>query len=144
MGSRFYPQRLSIAQQRARMHTLYPDFASTWERGLIRWTGDLQPTDASERYRIAVAYRLESTPKVRVLTPALRPREDGEPIPHRYPEGHLCLYLTNSGEWTANDYIAETTVPWASLWLYYYEVWHATGEWLGGGVHPPKRNRPKR
>ena len=21
----------------------------------------------------------------------------------------------------------ETIVPWASLWLYYYEVWHATG-----------------
>jgi hypothetical protein len=144
MAARFHQRRLSIAQQRARMQALYPGFTSTWERGLIRWTGDLQPTDVSERYRIAVAYRLESTPKVRVLAPALRAREDGEPIPHRYPEGHLCLYLTNSGEWTANDYIAETTVPWTSLWLYYYEVWHATGEWLGGGVHPPKRNRPKR
>ena len=38
---------------------------------------------------------------------------------------------------------AETIVPWACLWLYYYEVWHATGEWLGGGLHPSAR-RPRR
>ena len=37
----------------------------------------------------------------------------------------------------------ETIVPWASLWLYYYEVWHATGEWLGGGEHPIARKKQK-
>jgi len=144
MAARFHRQRLSIAQQRARMQACYPRFTSNWERGLIRWTGEIQPTDTSERYRIAVAYRLESTPKVHVIAPVLRTRDNGQPIPHRYPDGSLCLYLANSGEWTANDCIAETTIPWASLWLYYYEVWHATGEWLGGGVHPPKRNKRKR
>jgi len=25
------------------------------------------------------------------------------------------------------------------LWLFYYEIWLATGEWCGGGVHPEKR-----
>jgi hypothetical protein len=30
--------------------------------------------------------------------------------------------------------VADTTVPWTALWLYHYEVWHATGEWLGGGI----------
>jgi hypothetical protein len=30
--------------------------------------------------------------------------------------------------------IATTIIPWLSLWLYYYEVWHATGEWMGGGI----------
>jgi hypothetical protein len=33
-------------------------------------------------------------------------------------------------------YIHESIVPWTSLWLYYYEIWHATGEWLGGGHDP--------
>src|SRR5438034_3968094 len=33
--------------------------------------------------------------------------------------------------------------PVACLWLYYYEVWHTTGEWLGGGLHPSAR-RPRR
>lgn len=143
MVAKFARPRLTIPQQRVRMQALYPDFTSTWQRGLVRWVGDLQPTDASERYRVAVAYRLETTPNVHVLAPKLNDRGDGNPIPHRYPEGNLCLFLTNAGEWSPNDYIAETTLPWTSLWLYYYEVWHATGEWLGGGVHPPTRNRRK-
>ncbi|MDY0295864.1 MAG: hypothetical protein RB296_00975 [Acidobacteriota bacterium] len=31
--------------------------------------------------------------------------------------------------------IAKTIVPWASEWLIFYELWLATGEWLGGGIH---------
>ena len=33
--------------------------------------------------------------------------------------------------------IAETIVPWASEWLFYYEIWKGTGEWYGGGDWPP-------
>lgn len=143
MATRFRTDRLTVPQQLWRMRELYPQFTFTWERGLIRWTGDIQPTDASCRYRIAISYRLEQTPKVNVLSPRLVDRGDGKPIPHRHKEGNLCLYLTNSGEWTIDQYIAETFVPWTSLWLYYYEVWLATGEWLGGGVHPPSRERKR-
>jgi len=32
--------------------------------------------------------------------------------------------------------VATTIVPWTSLWLRHYEVWHVTGEWWGGGEHP--------
>jgi hypothetical protein len=34
----------------------------------------------------------------------------------------------------------ETIVPWISEWLMYYELWLSTGEWLGGGIHPQKKN----
>lgn len=34
------------------------------------------------------------------------------------------------------DGIANTIIPWTIEWLYYYELWLATGEWLGGGDHP--------
>ena len=27
-------------------------------------------------------------------------------------------------------------VGWAAEWLFFYEVWLATGMWLGGGLHP--------
>jgi hypothetical protein len=37
--------------------------------------------------------------------------------------------------------IADTIVPWLILWLFYYEIWHVTGEWKGGGVHPPSPKR---
>ncbi len=51
-----------------------------------------------------------------------------------YDQKRLCLYLP--GQWSGEKPIAVTIVPWASVWLYFYEVWRATGEWLGGGVEP--------
>ena len=53
-----------------------------------------------------------------------------------YEQDRLCLYLPGTGEWTSDKPIALTIVPWTSLWLYFYEVWRATGEWLGGGIEP--------
>jgi hypothetical protein len=142
MASRFFPRlRLSMAQQLGRMAALFPGFEVAWRRGLARWTGELRPTDVSPTYRVVIDYRLGIRPIVKILAPALRDRGDGAPIPHRFPDQSLCLYLTNSGEWAPDKYIAETTVPWTSLWLYYYETWLAIGEWLGGGVHPRSRKR---
>jgi hypothetical protein len=71
----------------------------------------------------------------------LRPRSATEQIPHLYPGEYLCLYRPKYLEWTSQDYIAETIIPWASLWLYYFEIWHAIGEWLGGGEHPQERGK---
>jgi len=136
------PPPMSVSQQIGRMGDLYPDFALTsWHSGLIRWSGILQPTDQSDQYLVAIEYRLTQRPKVYVRTPELCNHENGEPIPHRFPDGTLCLYLTASGEWRSADALAETTVPWTCLWLYHYEVWHATGIWMGGGVHPRRRKR---
>jgi hypothetical protein len=30
----------------------------------------------------------------------------------------------------------QTVVPWASLWLFYFEEWLASDVWKGGGIHP--------
>ena len=35
-------------------------------------------------------------------------------------------------------YVADFIPPWVSTWLYFYEVWYATGNWHGGGTHPDK------
>jgi hypothetical protein len=145
MGRNKYPQKppMAVAQQIVRMRNLYPKLRITsWHAGLIRWSGEVQPTDLSDHYLVAIEYRLKQRPQVYVLAPELSDHENGERIPHLFSDGTLCLYLTNSGEWTPGDAIAETTVPWACLWLYYYEVWHATSEWLGGGVHPRRRKKP--
>ena len=105
------------------------------EKGLISWRGPVQPAGMSERYDIRIFYRMGNSPKVTVIGPELRERADGMAIPHIYPGKCLCLYLPGSGEWTPQRLIAETVVPWASLWLFYYEIWHATGKWSGGGTH---------
>ena len=35
----------------------------------------------------------------------------------------------------------ETVVPWAALWLFYFEEWLVSDKWKGGGAHPPKSDR---
>lgn len=125
-----------MAQQVMRMTICHPQLKPSWRGTRATWTGLLQPSAASGEYRVRVDYRLGDSPKVSVLSPPLRRREDGGPIPHVYPGNRPCLYLPRSGEWDPNMFIAETIVPWTALWLLYYEGWLATGEWLGGGQHP--------
>lgn len=101
-----------------------------------KWVGKLQPTPASEVYEVEIVYKVGHTPSVTIRKPILISRSESERIPHVYPGNRLCLYLPDAMEWTRDMPIATTIVPWISLWLYHYEVWHMTGKWLGGGVHP--------
>ncbi len=55
--------------------------------------------------------------------------------PHLYADGSLCLYWPKEWQWAAHEAIAETLLPWAALWLYYYELWLDAGEWLGPSSH---------
>ena len=83
-------------------------------------------------------------PVVQVIKPKLhvpQQNEDHNGFPHVYvnplnaASSPLCLFDPRRGEWTYNDLVAETTVPWTADWLCCYEGWLATGEWLGGGSH---------
>jgi hypothetical protein len=55
-----------------------------------------------------------------------------------YDQERLCLYRPHRREWTPAMMIANTIIPWISEWLYFYELWLVTGEWLGGGEHPSR------
>ncbi|WP_297494684.1 hypothetical protein [Acidocella sp.] len=77
-------------------------------------------------------------PTVFVEQPDLVALAEGRKIPHVYSEAplKLCLYLPGSGEWHCGLLIANTIVPWAALWLYFFEEWLISDEWKGGGQHP--------
>ena len=63
-------------------------------------------------------------------------REAGEDdIPHTYGNERPCFFDPKN-DWRPDMKIAVTIIPWLSLWLFYYEVWRATGTWYGGGTHP--------
>lgn len=90
----------------------------------------------SVRYRVGIKYRDRQRPKVKVLSPTLETRP-GEPLPHVYPGNELCLYYQDEFVGT-ESFIADTIVPWASEWLYFYEHWMTTASWLGTEVpHGP-------
>lgn len=122
------------------MRTLFPYFKLQREVGHYLWYGDFQPTPTMEVYRVRIGYRLDVRPDIKVMYPKLVPRSTGEAIPHTYPKNRLCLYKPGTGQWNGEMFLADTIVPWTSLWLFYYETWHYTGEWLGGGEHPPRKS----
>jgi hypothetical protein len=121
-------------QQVLRMKRLHPQFRDEVRTHKVVWRGTLQPTGLSNTYKIRIDYELGFSPHVFVISPKLHTRAEGVRIPHLFKEGNLCLYFPWYKEWTPDKFIASTIVPWASLWLYFYEIWHATGEWLGGGI----------
>ncbi len=135
---------LTPVQHILMMQKLHPQFSYRIQRDAVTWMGKLSPTDLSETYEVRIDCKQNERPQVWVMKPKLSQRDESKPIPHLYLEGDLCLYRPSKAEWRPTDLIAETLVPWASLWLYYYEVWHATGEWLGGGEHPIKRKPYRR
>jgi hypothetical protein len=140
----FKTKRVTIPLQVFAMGQMYPRFECSWKGNNAIWTGLLKPSSLSDEYKVRIAYELGASPQVSVLSPSLKARSNGERIPHTYPGPRPCLYFPGSGEWRPDRMIADTIVPWTSLWLYYYEVWHATGEWLGGGEHPDvKTEKPE-
>jgi hypothetical protein len=104
----------------------------------LLWDFWVKPTPLSREYRIRLNYHYNDVPMVYVTEPDLISLSGDKPIPHVYEQKptRLCLYLPRTGEWSPNMHIAKSIVPWTYLWLFYFEVWLATGEWEGGGVHP--------
>lgn len=135
MSSRRGRRPLDGQQQGARLMAALPRFRQVARGNPYVWEGPLRPTELSAEYRVRITYiPTKARPRVTVLSPKLASREEGVPIPHTFAADRICLHLTE--EWDSSLYIHETIVPWTSLWLYYYEIWHATGEWLGGGHEP--------
>lgn len=84
-------------------------------------------------------------PEILVLRPSLAALADGQPIPHTYwhdgPGTKLCLWWPKQREWMPRMKLTDTCIPWTAEWLWYFEDWLATGEWNGGGEHPPPKRK---
>lgn len=139
MKSLIIQRNKTIAEQVFSMRGIYPHFHTIFtSHNSMRVIGFLQPTARSCIYQFVLKYHLADRPKTQIISPMLSKNRKGEEIPHTYQNDLLCLYHPNYGEFRKTDFLSQTIVPWTSLWLYYYEVWHLTGEWLGGGEHPQK------
>jgi hypothetical protein len=147
-----------MAEQDAGIRHLFPAFRQTCPFDFLgMWRGPLQPL--ARTYEIGLVYfpRLHfgggiiANPWiiVEVLDPliGLDPRGNGDKPPHifRRPETasgwSLCLYDARTGDWQPDRSIAETIIPWAAEWLFFYEGWLIDGHWAGGGEHPETSQR---
>lgn len=105
----------------------HPDFKSYRENGRLFFSGYVQPSSTMSQYKIRIEYRNNRMPKVKVLEPKLH-----ENRPHYYEkEDCLCLYKPENFYWSESASISQYIVAWSVCWLYFYEVWLQTGDWLG-------------
>ena len=129
----------SIAEQVSSMRCKYPHYTTNFtSHSRMKVTGVLQPTSRSVVYQFVLKYGLADSPKIKIVLPTLQKNDKGEEVPHLYPGENLCLYHPQYCDFSRTDFLYNTIIPWTSLWLFYYEVWYMTGEWLGGGEHPVK------
>lgn len=106
--------------------------------GSFDWRFTASPTPLSRLYNLRLDFAVDQPPKVYVESPDLLLLSGGKKLPHVYEQqpAHLCLYLPRTYEWRPWMRLDQTLVPWASLWLFYFEDWLIDGEWKGGGEHP--------
>ena len=128
-----------------KMKKQWPTFEmQQFENGTILWRGRLR--GFQKEYVVGILWNVKtlSLPYVYLIEPPLTPRHGMSfaDIPHLMyysKDPHLsglCLFDPEGGEWSCDRFIADTTLPWAAQWLYFYELWHYDGKWRGGGVGP--------
>ena len=145
---------MTVGDQIADMHAVLPCWSCDQpDKRTAVWHGILRPHKTAYLLRIEYTEplllegrsNLYLQPLVEVIDPQLARRfgnVEGA-LPHVYiahPRTRrigpfLCLFDDEANEWTPNDRISNTTIPWASNWLSCYECWLLTGKWFGTGKH---------
>lgn len=121
---------LSVAHQALGLRQLFPNLPAKVRAGRLEWTGILTPTPMSRDYTVKLTYSQITRPRVVIIDPKLHCVTDGA-IPHLYRDGSICLNDTH--QWDPSMLLVDTIIPWTSEWLYFYELWVATGTWFGDG-----------
>ena len=78
------------------------------------------------KYVIEVCYTRKSPPKVFIIEPKLITR-----VKHIYKDGSLCLYKPSNWQWHSSMVFSKDLFPNICTWIYFYEIWRDTGEWIG-------------
>ncbi|KAA6339088.1 hypothetical protein EZS27_012949 [termite gut metagenome] len=130
--------KISIANQAGAIRSYFPDGCLYSSKDKLVWIGDITPSPISLTYTIKITYSYKDGVKAYVANPKPLPLATVKSrLPHVYSheEQRLCLYYPSGKEWDSSKYLVHTIFPWASEWLFYYELWVVTGNWLGGGKY---------
>ncbi|MFC2087086.1 hypothetical protein ACFLSA_02855 [Bacteroidota bacterium] len=130
-------KKLNIFVQAAKIKKCFPDSKVTTTSNKLIWKGTLKPTPLSDSYDIKLEYKIGFHPCIYVINKKLEFYPGEKTLPHVYSteKQWLCIYYRKAREWTSQQLIADTIIPWTSEWLYQYEFWLATGNWFGRGIH---------
>jgi hypothetical protein len=134
------PSCISLHDQQQQLLAVYPNSFCHVRGDELIWQGWRQPSDVGRDYLATIRYTLGETPTSLIVKPSLheivgRSSRPGRQLPHTYrlSGDPLCLFFGNN-EWNPNLLLTETTVPWISLWLRFFELWLVTNTWEGSGA----------
>ena len=130
--------RILLLHQEGALRSYFPGSQITrkCETELI-WIGEITPSPLGETYRIKLHYKRGKFIKISVIETTLRLAAGETKLPHVYStqRQELCLYYPKDNEWHPGMFYVKSIIPWASEWLYHYEIWAGTGKWHGGGIN---------
>lgn len=130
---------ISLFDQKISLKMAYKDSSCEIKGNTLFWIGDIQPTPISRIYTVALKFRMWGIPQIWIMGDSLK-NLDSPDFPHKYEINidmkmvRVCLYRYR--EFNTCKFLSKTIIPWTVEWLYFYELWLATGEWCGGGEHP--------
>ena len=126
---RIKPYNLNIQVQA--MQARYPQFkAKKHTDGTIIFTGNLQVKVELPVYTIEIIYHGNLRPKILILNPL-----PDTSAPHIFSDSEsLCLYHAKDYKWDKTKLIANDILGWVAGWIYFYEYWLQSGEWIGPEV----------
>lgn len=125
---------ISAQSQYERLKASFPDLVTEEYTGTkFSVVLKLRPDVFSKEYNVRFVFNGRLS--VYVAGEKLRIASNRKKLPHVFDNDlqHICLYGEGGENWSVNKSIASVVVPWASEWLYYYEMWLIDGQWRGGG-----------
>jgi len=134
------PKKITVQKQKVALCAAFPEgkCSISLKKKLV-WSGIICPSPLSKEYVTVLTWVSGYSPRVWVIGDNLEKLDDPD-FPHVYQIDlehnmvRICLYRHQ--EFNQYTFIADKIIPWIVEWLYYYELWLATGEWHGGGEHP--------
>lgn len=130
----------SISQQYLEIKSTFPEAKMKLKKSKLVTNIILKPTEISKSYSIEIIYFSSGVCETWLRNvPNNIIKKD---IPHIYETDFnnrkikLCLYNPSKFDWSHEEWISKTIIPWCIEWLFFFELWIAIGIWCGGGDHP--------
>lgn len=138
---------LSLAVQLGNLQEMFPKSQGHVRNGELHWGFDaFSPMELCATYTIEIEGRRGHAPTV-WLSGGCIDESNIKRIPHKYGIDEVGLRVKvclEKGDWQVDQLYARTSIPWAMEWIVHFEIWCATGEWTGGGIHPESKDEHQR
>ncbi|MGA3008509.1 MAG: hypothetical protein ABSE59_11530 [Opitutaceae bacterium] len=135
---------VSLAAQHFLLKSKWPNgygiIGPSAEGRRLRWYQSIRPHVLCGTYDVELRYVESHFPAVLVKSPDIQALAGDRVLPHTYEnvDGLPSLCLWSKKDWNPSRPVASTLIPWTAEWLWFFEHWLVSGEWLGGGTHPTK------